>query len=422
MPAAPMPSPAVDTSALYRMPWTMADNGFSWLEPTRRCNLSCEYCYQRNDPTSVKALAEIARELDGLRRLRRCDVMIIAGGEPLTHPDLAGVVRLVRERGLKPVVLTNGHGLDARRVAELKASGAFGFFFHVDAGQRRPGWTGKNERELNALRQELADLVHDAGDLVCGYNTTVLPDQLAFVPDVVRWTITNADRVAANVLITVRGPHADDGWDYFAGGERIDVDATPYALERRYRELTAADLCAAIEEAVPGYRFHSFLGGTVRSEVPKWLFGTHLADRAAVHGNLGPRAAELLQATHHALLGRFLALPAPRLAHRGVLALALAPFDPGARATLKRLVTARLRRPFDLVRRRLHLQSLIVMQPHDVLPNGEQDECDGCPNKTYWEGRLVSECRKEDYLLWGRPVVAAPRAPGRRAVERCPGD
>lgn len=422
MPAAPPPSPAVDTSALYRMPWTMADNGFSWLEPTRRCNLSCEYCYQRNDPTSVKDLGEIARELEALQRLRRCDVMIIAGGEPLTHPDLAGVVRLVRARGLKPVVLTNGHGLDAPRVAELKASGAFGFFFHVDAGQCRPGWVGKNERELNALRQELADLVHGAGGLVCGYNTTVLPEQLPFVPDVVRWTVANADWVAANVLITVRGAHADDGWDYFAGGKRIDVAATPYALERRYRELTAADLCAAIEDAVPGYRFHSFLGGTVRAEVPKWLFGTHLADGEAVHGNIGARASELLQSMHHALFRRFLALPAPGLARRGALALALAPLDSATRATLTRLVAARLRRPSGFARRRLHLQSLIVMQPHDVLPNGEQDECDGRPNKTYWEGRLVSECRKEDYLLYGRPVVAAPRGQEPRRAAGCPRD
>ena len=90
MPAAPPPFSAVDTSALYRMPWTMADNGFSWLEPTRRCNLSCEYCYQRNDPTSVKDLGEIARELEALQRLRRCDVMIIAGGEPLPTPTSRG--------------------------------------------------------------------------------------------------------------------------------------------------------------------------------------------------------------------------------------------------------------------------------------------------------------------------------------------
>ena len=49
------------------------------------------------------------------------------------------------------------------------------------------------------------------------------------------------------------------------------------------------------------------------------------------------------------------------------------------------------------------------MQPHDILSNGEQDECDGCPNKTFWNGRLVSECRKEDYTNYGRPLMTVPK-------------
>jgi hypothetical protein len=57
----------------------------------------------------------------------------------------------------------------------------------------------------------------------------------------------------------------------------------------------------------------------------------------------------------------------------------------------------------------LYIQNIVVMQPHDVLANGEQDECDGCPNKTYWQGRLVSECRQEDYRCYGRPIVSIPK-------------
>jgi hypothetical protein len=65
------------------------------------------------------------------------------------------------------------------------------------------------------------------------------------------------------------------------------------------------------------------------------------------------------------------------------------------------------------------IQNIIVMQPHDYLPNGEQDECDGCPNKTCWNGRLVSECRKEDYLIHGRPIITVRKEkPMRRKDER----
>ena len=63
-----------------------------------------------------------------------------------------------------------------------------------------------------------------------------------------------------------------------------------------------------------------------------------------------------------------------------------------------------MRNPLSIFEK-LSIQNIIVMQPHDYLQNGEQDECDGCPNKTYWNGRLVSECRKEDYMLYGRPII-----------------
>ena len=82
--------------------------------------------------------------------------------------------------------------------------------------------------------------------------------------------------------------------------------------------------------------------------------------------------------------------------------------DPELRTTWWQHLKAVLKNPLTLGES-LHLQSLIVMQPHDILPNGEQDECDGCPNKTYWNGRLVSECRKEDYLLYDRPILTLPK-------------
>jgi MoaA/NifB/PqqE/SkfB family radical SAM enzyme len=94
----------IDTSKLYRMPWTMSDNGLSWLEPTRNCNLPCEYCYQRHDTKSHKSLPQIEMELKGIMKLRRCDAMIIAGGEPLTHPKIVEITKMVKRYKTKPVI------------------------------------------------------------------------------------------------------------------------------------------------------------------------------------------------------------------------------------------------------------------------------------------------------------------------------
>ena len=59
-----------------------------------------------------------------------------------------------------------------------------------------------------------------------------------------------------------------------------------------------------------------------------------------------------------------------------------------------------LKNPFRVFKK-VSIQSLLTMQPQDVLPDGRQDLCDGCPNKTYHNGKLVSACRKEEYIQFG---------------------
>jgi MoaA/NifB/PqqE/SkfB family radical SAM enzyme len=162
--------------------------------------MTCEYCYQRNDPTSEKPLDVIAMELKAMLRLRNCDTMLIAGGEPLTHPDIVRITRLVKSLGPKPVILTNGQALTPGLASELKSAGLFGFVFHVDSHQGRPGWEGKTERELNKLRQYYADMVYEAQGLICAFNTTILPETLHEVADIVKWTTDNLHKVSANVL------------------------------------------------------------------------------------------------------------------------------------------------------------------------------------------------------------------------------
>lgn len=397
------------TRGLYRMPWSMSDNGFSWLDVTRACNLQCEYCYQRADPEGHLSLEEIRDRLERLLALRKCDVVLIAGGEPLTHPQILEITRMVAGSGARPVLLSNGFALSPELIARLNRAGIEGFVFHVDAGQRRPGWIDASEAQLNGLRQRLADMVHDAGGLVCGFNTVVLPRTLEELPRIVEWTVANPHKVSSNVLIPVRGAHRDDPWDYFAGAERIAVEDTPYATPQAYERLTAAQICAQIRRVLPGYGFHSYLGGTVVADAPKWLFGTHLASRHRVFGNLGATGAEAVQQLWHATTGRYVGMPSPTLQRRGRLLLALGLIDRAMRRALGARMLALLTDPRAAFER-LYVQSLVVMQPHDVLANGEQDECDGCPNKTVFEGRLVSECRLEDYLLHGRPITAVPKA------------
>ena len=171
-----------------------------------------------------------------------------------------------------------------------------------------------------------------------------------------------------------------------------------------YEHHTALDICRQIWKVYPHYRFHSYLGGTVLADAPKWLFGTHIGSGKRLYGNLGPKTAEVLQNGYHIFAGKYLSFTSPKINGKARLIFPFMLIDKGVRKLFKRRFLTALKNPLAMFEK-LSIQNIIVMQPHDFLPNGEQDECDGCPNKTYWNGRLVSECRKEDYLIHGRPII-----------------
>jgi MoaA/NifB/PqqE/SkfB family radical SAM enzyme len=128
---------------MYRMPWSLNDNPIGWLEITDQCNIYCRGCYRRN-MTGHKSLEEIKAEIDFFKEWRNCDNISIAGGEPLIHPDIMEIVAYTREKGMKPLILTNGVKLNNNRkmLRELKRAGAFGISLHIDSEQERPHWAG----------------------------------------------------------------------------------------------------------------------------------------------------------------------------------------------------------------------------------------------------------------------------------------
>jgi MoaA/NifB/PqqE/SkfB family radical SAM enzyme len=89
----------LDHRELYRLPWSLPDNAIAWLEPTKKCNLACLGCYRENDPRGHKTLAEVRHDLEVFKRFRTVDGVSIAGGDPLTHPEIVEIVRMVAADG-----------------------------------------------------------------------------------------------------------------------------------------------------------------------------------------------------------------------------------------------------------------------------------------------------------------------------------
>lgn len=76
------------------------------------CNLSCRACNHASPhlPERSTPVETIERDLNNLSRSCEFDELRLAGGEPLTHPDLLDVVRVAKESGIakKITLITNG--------------------------------------------------------------------------------------------------------------------------------------------------------------------------------------------------------------------------------------------------------------------------------------------------------------------------
>jgi hypothetical protein len=392
---------------LYRLPWTLPDNAISWLEPTSQCNLYCDGCYRKNEPNGHKSLEQVRRELDTFRRLRKTDGVSIAGGEPLMHPQIEEIVAMIAADGNKPIINTNGQLLTPEKLRALKKAGVKGFTFHIDSGQSRPHMKGKTEVELNDLRLMYARMLAEVGDISCAFNATVYEHTLKDVPAIVAWGQQHIDIVHILVFIAYRAAPIKKGFRYMVGGEEIDMTPIAYAIdEDRKISIRSNDVVDEIRKTYPDFQPCAYLNGTEGPDHFKWLFTLRIGTPRKIYGYAGPRLMEISQTLHHLTKGSYLAYTHPRVLGRAKSMLALSPLDSGlsrtAGAYMRDVATAPWR-AFS----KLHMQSVMIIQPADMMQNGALSMCDGCPDITVYDDKLVWSCRMEELINFGdwiRPV------------------
>lgn len=393
---------------MYRLPWNLSDNAISWLEPTSACNLACDGCYRENVANSHKPMNVVEEEIETFRRLRNADGISIAGGDPLLHPQIVEIVRSIAEKGIKPILNTNGAALTRELLRELKKAGVYGFTFHIDSKQGRPRWKNKSEIELNELRLQYAEMLAEVGNISCSFNSTVYEDTLASVPSMVEWAARHIDIVNVMVFILYRAAVPQLPFDWYAGGHKIDIEALHYkSLDHRKIDLKSTDIVSEIRKTQPEFSPSAYLNGTEKPDYFKWLLTGRIGTTEKIYGYVGPKFMEIMQTMHHLGTGRYLAYEKPSLTRKGRSMMLLTPFDAGLRRIGGRYLSSLLANPLRLVKG-LHYQSIMIIQPVDFLPNGLQNMCDGCPDMTIWNGELVWSCRLEELKTFGCWVRTVP--------------
>lgn len=104
---------------------------------TRRCNLRCAHCYldaaARDSSQGELTTVEGREFIHQLASLCPGAMLVFSGGEPLLRADLCDLIAHAAQRGLLPVLGTNGVLLTDARARQLAASGLSGVGFSLDS-------------------------------------------------------------------------------------------------------------------------------------------------------------------------------------------------------------------------------------------------------------------------------------------------
>lgn len=397
---------------LYRLPWTLTDTTDIWLEPTRKCNMRCEGCYSINNPASYKTLQQIKEELDFTEKYRNAHTVSIAGGEPLIHPQIEEIIRLVSGRGYVPIILTNGLILTPQILTKLKDAGLKKVMFHIDSRQKRPGWTGKDELELNELRLTYARMVADTKGLACGFNTMVYEDTLKYVPELLEWAERHIDIVHTMAFLIFRSlwqAKPRGRFEYFLKGKKVKI--APELVYENIKgirmDITSREVVQEIRKKYPDFEPSAYIGGTEELDALKWLFTFRIGTKNEICGYLGPKFAEVAQVCHHLLYGKYSGYIGPRLNARARWMFLASFIDRNTAKALWHYLKSCLKNPLKLLSTVYH-QTVLIIQPLDILADGRQSMCDGCPDLTPWKGRLVWSCRLEEFKRYGGFLTLIP--------------
>jgi sulfatase maturation enzyme AslB (radical SAM superfamily) len=396
-----------DKKNLYRLPWSANDNPIGWVEITDICNIHCDGCYRMIMGEGHKPLEQIKEEILFLKKWRNCDGISIAGGEPLTHPNIVEIVQFITDNKLKSMILTNGYALNEEILLKLKKAGVTGLSFHIDSTQIRPEFQKikpEHEKDMHDLRLKYARMLKKVGGYYAHFGITVSRKNLHEVPDIIQWAIDNMDVVGGISLIIYRGVLAHEGIEYEApAGRKVPVlpgslgySIAPEELENA--NVTSKEVYGVLKEHFPSYEATGYLGGTVDHTSLKWLIGNLITDnKGKVFGAYGKKTIELVQTFYHYKFGKYLVYPKVKMG-RKIFFMGL--FDKTVRKAFATYLDYCFRNPLRFFNPMRAIGIGIVQAP-DVLPDGRIDMCDDCPDMCVFEGKLVNSCRLDECRKFG---------------------
>ncbi len=133
----PVARPRSSSFKLLREVLSHGGPGYLQFAITNICNAKCDFCgfaVDRFDPRQRRSvtLAE-ARDVIDICVKNHIGYLLFVGGEPLVHKELRAMTRYAAERGIHPMICTNGSLWTEQNMRELATDGLSSVIMSIDA-------------------------------------------------------------------------------------------------------------------------------------------------------------------------------------------------------------------------------------------------------------------------------------------------
>lgn len=136
-PPAPIRPPRKSAWQLFREVLDHAGPGYLQFAITNICNADCDFCgFARSkfDPRARRSVTlQEARDVIDICARHHIGYLLFVGGEPMVHRDLTAMVRHAAERGLRPMICTNGGLWTEENLRALTDAGLASVIMSIDA-------------------------------------------------------------------------------------------------------------------------------------------------------------------------------------------------------------------------------------------------------------------------------------------------
>ena len=111
--------------------------GYLQFAITNICNAKCDFCgfaVDRFDPKMRRSVTlKEAKDVIDIAVKNHIGYLLFVGGEPLVHKDLRAMVRYAAERGINPMICTNGSLWTKQNMRDLASDGLSSVIMSIDA-------------------------------------------------------------------------------------------------------------------------------------------------------------------------------------------------------------------------------------------------------------------------------------------------